>query len=51
MFTTKEEWTLQPEATWGFRNKDDIINFSRQTYPLGTKIHLNIATNKYCLLD
>lgn len=51
VFSSKESWKLEPEASWGFRNKDDGMFFSRQTYPRGTEIHVSVAEGKYCLVN
>lgn len=40
-----------PETLWGFRQKDEEINFSRQTFPVGTEVEIDVGPNKFCVLN
>jgi len=42
---------LFPETLWGFRQKDEEINFSRQTFPVGTEVEIDVGPNKFCVLN
>lgn len=40
-----------PETLWGYRHKDEEINFSRQTFHVGTSIEVDVGPKKYCVLN
>jgi hypothetical protein len=42
---------LFPKAKWGFRQREEDISYSRQTYPIGTQVEVDIGSDKYCVIN